>query len=163
MDVATRGRTAIAGNGFLEDGKLTVFRRAGIYYARLRLAGSYKYTTRSLKTANEQTAVDLGRRLLFQLEQRADEGQPPKSKIAPSLMTTSGTVSGIIATVALRLVCCGRSFGSPSSGSGELAVETIDDKVCGSSFRGVGIIIQNSKSSQRTPSGTPPTRPFSGT
>jgi hypothetical protein len=62
VDVATRGRTAIAGNGFLEDGKLTVFRRAGIYYARLRLAGSYKYTTRSLKTANEQTAVDLGRR-----------------------------------------------------------------------------------------------------
>ena len=40
-----------------------------------------KYIWRSLKTSNEQTAVDLGRRLLFQLEQRADQGLPPKSKL----------------------------------------------------------------------------------
>jgi len=66
---------------YLEDGRLTVFRRAGIYYARLRLAGSSKYITRSLKTSNEQTAVDAGRRLLFQLEQRAEAGLPPKSKL----------------------------------------------------------------------------------
>ena len=69
------------GARYLEDGKLTVFRRAGIYYARLRLAGSPKYITRSLKTSSEQNAVDLGRRLLFQFEQRADQGLPPKSKI----------------------------------------------------------------------------------
>jgi hypothetical protein len=69
------------GARYLEDGKLTVFRRAGIYYARLRLAGSPKYITRSLKTSNEQAAVDLGRRLLFQLEQRAEGGLPPKSKL----------------------------------------------------------------------------------
>jgi integrase len=94
------------GARYLEDGKLTVFRRAGIYYARLRLAGSPKYITRSLGTSNEQAAVDLGRRLLFQLEQRADEGLPPKSKLlAPSLMTTFDTVSGIIAMVALQREC----------------------------------------------------------
>ena len=68
------------GARYLEDGKLTVFRRAGIYYARLRLSRSHKYITRTLKTSNEQTAVDLGRRLLFQLEQRAEAGLPPKSK-----------------------------------------------------------------------------------
>jgi integrase len=56
------------GARYLEDGKLTVFRRAGIYYARLRLAGSPKYITRSLRTSSEQAAVDLGRRLLFQLD-----------------------------------------------------------------------------------------------
>jgi integrase len=54
---------------------------AGIYYARIRLAGSPKYITRSLKTSNEQTAVDLGRRLLFQLEQRTEAGLPLKSKL----------------------------------------------------------------------------------
>ena len=69
------------GAHYLEDGRLTVFRRAGIYYARLRLAGSPKYITKSLKTSNEQAAVDLGRRLLFQIEQRADQGLPPKSKL----------------------------------------------------------------------------------
>ena len=69
------------GARYLEDGKLTVFRRAGIYYARLRTSGSAKYITRSLKTSNEQTAVDLGRRLLFQLEQRAEAGLPPKTKL----------------------------------------------------------------------------------
>ena len=68
------------GARYLEDGKLTVFRRAGIYYARIRLSAG-KYIWRSLKTTNEQTAVDLGRRLLFQLEQRAEQGLPPKSKL----------------------------------------------------------------------------------
>jgi len=68
------------GARYLEDGRLTIFKRSGIYYARLRLAGSPKYITRSLKTSNEQTVVDLGRRLLFQLEHRADQGIPPRSK-----------------------------------------------------------------------------------
>ena len=69
------------GARYLEDGRLTIFRRSGIYYARLRIAASDKYITRSLKTSNEQTAVDSGRRLLFQLEQRAEQGLPPKSKL----------------------------------------------------------------------------------
>src|SRR5439155_2739276 len=68
------------GARYLEDGKLTVFRRAGIYYARIRIS-PMQYIWRSLKTSNEQTAVDLGRRLLFQMEHRADQGLPPKSKL----------------------------------------------------------------------------------
>lgn len=62
------------------DGRLTIFKRYGVYFARLRLSGSAKYLWRSLKTTNEQTAIDLGRQLLFQLEQRADDGLPAKSK-----------------------------------------------------------------------------------
>ena len=93
------------GARYLEDGKLTVFRRAGIYYARMRIAPR-QYIWRSLKTSNEQAAVDLGRRLLFQLEQRADRAfrQNP-NYLPPSLTITSGTVSGIIAMVALQLEC----------------------------------------------------------
>jgi len=94
------------GARYLEDGKLTVFRRAGIYYARIRTAGSQKYITRSLKTSNEQAAVDLGRRLLFQIEQRADQGLPPNPNcLRPSLTTTFGTVSEIIAMAALQRGC----------------------------------------------------------
>ena len=68
------------GARYLEDGKLTVFRRAGIYYARIRIS-PVKYIWRSLKTHNEQAAVDLGRRLLFQIEQRAKHDFPLKSKL----------------------------------------------------------------------------------
>ena len=69
------------GARYIEDGRLTIFRREGSYYARIRLAASARYISRSLRTSNEQTAIDLGRRLLFQLEQRAEEGLPPKSKL----------------------------------------------------------------------------------
>jgi hypothetical protein len=69
------------GARYLEDGRLTIFKRSGLYYARLRTSSSTKYLWRSLKTSNEETAVQLGRRLLFQLEQRADQGLPPKSKL----------------------------------------------------------------------------------
>src|SRR3954470_12528609 len=68
------------GARYLDDGKLTIFRRNGTYYARLRTTASDKYIVRSLKTTNEQTAIQAGRRLLFQIEQRADQGLPPKSK-----------------------------------------------------------------------------------
>jgi hypothetical protein len=69
------------GARYLEDGRLTIFRREGSFYARIRLTDSARYISRSLKTSNEQTAIDLGRRLLFQLERRAEEGLPPKSKL----------------------------------------------------------------------------------
>ena len=69
------------GARYLEDGRLTIFRRNGTYYARIRLSASGRYISRSLKTTNEQTAIDVGRRLLFQLEQRAEQGLPPKSKL----------------------------------------------------------------------------------
>src|SRR6266478_6630991 len=68
------------GARYLEDGKLTIFKRSGVYYARIRLSASGRYHWRSLKTTNEQVAIDVGRRLLFQLEQRVDQGLPPKSK-----------------------------------------------------------------------------------
>jgi len=69
------------GARYLEDGRLTIFKRSGVYYARIRLSGSGRYTWRSLKTTIEQTAIQAGRRLLFQIEQRADQGLPPKSKL----------------------------------------------------------------------------------
>jgi hypothetical protein len=70
------------GARYLEDGKLTIFRRHGVFYARIRIRISpVKYTWRSVKTTNEQVAIDAGRRLLFQLEQRAEQGLPPKSKL----------------------------------------------------------------------------------
>ena len=65
------------GARYLEDGKLTIFKRSGV---RLRISPG-KYIWRSLKTSDEQTAIRLGRRLLFQMEQRADQGLPPKSKL----------------------------------------------------------------------------------
>ena len=68
------------GTRFLEDGKLTIVKRSGVYYARIRISRGKKYVWRSLKTSNEAMAIQLGRRLLFQIEQRADQGLPPKSK-----------------------------------------------------------------------------------
>ena len=121
------------GARYLEDGKLTVFRRAGIYYARLRLAGSPKYITRSLKTSNEQTAIDYGRRLLFQIEQRADQGLPPKSKIFGAVIDDyiryrerdhrhGGTSAGMLRQI-IRVSKFWREY------VGHVAVEEIDDKV----------------------------------
>ena len=70
------------GARYLEDGRLTIFRRDGSYYARIRLTFTGEiYTGGRLKTSNEQAAIDLGRRLLFQLEQRAEEGLPRKIKL----------------------------------------------------------------------------------
>lgn len=122
------------GARYLEDGRLTIFRRSGVFYARIRVRISpVKYTWRSLKTSNEQTAVDLGRRLLFQLEQRAEQGLPPKSKLFSAVIddyigyrerdhrhgkTTAGMLRQII-----RVSKFWREY------AGELAVEAIDDKV----------------------------------
>jgi hypothetical protein len=91
---------------YLEDGRLTIFKRSGVYYARLRISPGKKYLWRSLKTSDEQTAIRLGRRLLFQIEHRVDQGLPPKSKTFPrSLMITSATVSEIINTARRQLEC----------------------------------------------------------
>ena len=121
------------GARYLEDGKLTIFRRAGIYYARLRLAGSAKYITRSLRTSSEQAAVDLGRRLLFQLEQRADQGLPPKSELFAAVIDDyiayrerdhrhGRTSDGMLRQIR-RVSKFWREY------VGHLAVEAIDDKV----------------------------------
>lgn len=120
------------GARYLEDGRLTISKRSGIYYARIRTAASGKYIWRSLKTSNEQTAVDLGRRLLFQLEQRADEGLPPKSKLFASVIDDyiryrerdhrhGKTSAGMLRQI-IRVSKFWREY------AGKLAVEAIDDK-----------------------------------
>ena len=92
-----------------------------------------KYIWRSLKTSNEQTAVDLGRRLLFQLEQRAEQGLPPKSKLFAAVIDDyiryrerdhrhGGTSAGMLRQI-IRVSKFWREY------AGELAVEAIDDKV----------------------------------
>jgi hypothetical protein len=154
------------GARYLEDGKLTVFRRNGIYYARLRTSWSHKYITRSLKTSSEQTAIDLGRRLLFQIEQRAEAGLPPKSKLFSTVIDDyiryrerdhrhGGTSAGMLA--------CHSGIKFWREYAGHLAVEAIDDKVMREFIPWRRDYYLNSKSSRRTPSGIPPTRPFSGT
>ena len=55
------------GARYLEDGRLTIFKRWGTYYARIRTSASDKYIVRSLKTTVEQAAIQAGRRLLFQI------------------------------------------------------------------------------------------------
>ena len=102
-------------------------------YARLRTSGSAKYIWRSLKTSNEQAAIELGRRLLFQIEQRAEQGFPPKSKLFSTVIddyiayrerdhahgrTTEGMLRQII-----RVSKFWREY------AGDLAIEAIDDKV----------------------------------
>lgn len=120
------------GARYLEDGKLTIFRRNGTYYARLRLSPG-KYVTRSLKTTVEETAVQLGRRLLFQLEHRAEQGLPPKSKTFSAVIDdyirfrerdhTHGKTSAGMLRQIRRVSKFWREY------AGQLAVEEIDDKL----------------------------------
>src|SRR3954462_11458732 len=120
------------GARYLEDGKLTVFKRSSVYYARLRIS-PVKYIWRSLKTTDEQTAVRLGRRLLFQIEQRADQGLPPKSKLFSAVIDqyirfrerdhAHGKTSAGMLRQIIRVSKFWRKYG------GALAVEAIDDKV----------------------------------
>jgi len=90
------------GARYLEDGKLTIFKRSGTYYARIRTSASDKYIVRSLKTSAEATAIQLGRRLLFQLDSVASRAcRRNRKDFQKSSMTTSATVSGIISRVEL--------------------------------------------------------------
>jgi hypothetical protein len=116
------------GARYLEDGRLTIFRRNGTYYARLRLSPG-KYVTRSLKT----TAVQLGRRLLFQLEHRTEQGLPAKSKSFSAGIDdyirfrerdhAHGKTSAGMLRQIRRVSKFWREY------AGHLAVEDIDDKV----------------------------------
>jgi hypothetical protein len=74
------------GARYLEDGRLTIFKRSGVFYARIRTTAPGRYIWRSLKTTDEQTAIRLGRRLLFQIEERVDQGLPPKSNLFSSVI-----------------------------------------------------------------------------
>ena len=122
------------GARYFDDGRLVIFRRSSSYYARIRIQLSpVKYAWRSLKTSNEQTAIDLGRRLLFQLEQRAEEGLPAKSKLFSAVIddyiayrernhrhgkTSAGMLKQII-----RVSRFWREH------AGQLVVEAIDERV----------------------------------
>ena len=97
------------------------------------LSASGNYIWRSLKTSNEQAAIDLGRRLLFQLEQRADQGLPPKSKLFAAVIDDyiryrerdhrhGKTSAGMLRQI-IRVSKFWREY------AGHLAVEEIDDKV----------------------------------
>jgi integrase len=120
------------GARYLEDGKLTIFKRSGTYYARIRLP-SHKYTWRSLKTSNEALAIQLGRRLLFQIEQREEQGLPAKSKKFSKVIDDyiryrerdhqhGKTSAGMLRQI-IRVSKFWREY------AGHLAVEAIDDKV----------------------------------
>src|SRR5215218_6042596 len=82
---------------------------------------------------NEQAAVDLGRRLLFQLEQRTEQGLPPRSKIFAAVIDDyirhregdhrhGGTSAGMLRQM-IRVSKFWRDY------AGRLAVEAIDDKM----------------------------------
>lgn len=122
------------GARYFEDGRLVIFRRSGIYHARLRIRISpVKYILRSLKTSDEQTAIRDSRRLLFQSEHRAEAGLPPRSKLFAAVIddyiayrerdhahgrTTEGMLTQIV-----RVSKFWRVY------AGDLPIEVIDDKV----------------------------------
>src|SRR5436190_15798168 len=121
------------GARYLDDGKLTIFRRNGTYYARLRTTASDKYIVRSLKTTSEQNAIQAGRRLLFQIEQRADQGLPLKSKSFSTVIDDyirhrerdhhhGRTSAGMLRQI-IRVSKFWREY------AGAVPVEAIDDKV----------------------------------
>jgi integrase len=120
------------GARYLEDGRLTIFKRSGVFYARLRISPG-KYVWRSLKTTNEQTAIQAGRRLLFHLEQRTDQGLPPKSKSFSAVIDDyiayrerdhqhGKTSAGMLRQI-IRVSKFWREY------AGVMPVEAIDDKV----------------------------------
>jgi integrase len=120
------------GARYLEDGKLTIFKRSGTYYARIHLP-SQKYVWRSLKTSNEGIAITLGRRLLFQMEQRDEQGLPPKSKNFSKVIADyiryreRDHAHGKTSAGMLRQIVRVSKFWKEYAG--HLAVEAIDDKV----------------------------------
>jgi hypothetical protein len=81
------------GARYLQDSKLTIFKRPGVFYARIRLA-SQQYLWRTLKTSNEETAIRAGRKLLYQVDSLnvsehkhcfMDFGGPPLARAAPMM------------------------------------------------------------------------------
>ena len=63
------------GKRALEDGKLVLFKRAGIWQARIAVTDR-RYIYRSLKTSDEAKAVTAGRRLFYRTEIKLEQGLP---------------------------------------------------------------------------------------
>lgn len=59
----------------LEAGKLVLFRRNGLWQARIAI-GNRKYLWKSLKTSNEAEAKKAALKLFHQIEFKIDEGLP---------------------------------------------------------------------------------------
>ena len=120
------------GARYLEDGRLTIFKRDGIFYARIRIS-PVKYIWRSLKTTDVETAIRVGRRLLFYLEQRAEQGLPLKSKLFSVVIDdyvrfrerdhAQGRTSDGMLRQIIRVAKFWREY------AGAMPVEAIDDKV----------------------------------
>lgn len=122
------------GARYFEGGRLVIFRRSGIYHARLRIHVSpVKYIQRSLKTCDEQTAIRDGRRLMFQLEHRAEHGFPLKSKLFGAVIDNyiayrerdhahGKTSAGMLRQI-IRVSKFWREY------AGDLPIEAVDDKV----------------------------------
>jgi integrase len=117
---------------YLEDGRLTIFKRSGVFYARIRSSPSGKYIWRSLKTTDEQTAIRAGRKLLYNLEQRVELGLPPKSKLFSAVIddyvrfrqrdNAHGKTSDGMLRQIIRVARFWREY------AGAMPVEAIDDK-----------------------------------
>jgi integrase len=120
------------GARYLEDGRLTIFKRNGTFYARIRIS-PVKYIWRSLKTTDVETAIRVGRRLLFYLEQRAEQGLPLKSKLFSVVIDDyvrfrerdhhQGRTSDGMLRQIIRVAKFWREY------AGAIPVEAIDDKV----------------------------------
>ena len=117
---------------YLEDGKLTIFKRSGVYCARLRISPG-KYFWRSLKTTDEAAAIRAGRKLLYQTEERVEIGLPPKSKLFSAVIDDYGRYRewdhhhGRTSAGMLRHIIRAGKFWREFAGA--LPVEAIDDKV----------------------------------
>ena len=64
---------------YLDDGKLVIYRRDTIFYAR-SYVGARKYYWRSLKTRDQQQAVKAGWKIHHQLDAKLQEGLPVTAK-----------------------------------------------------------------------------------
>jgi integrase len=121
------------GTRYLEDGKLTIFKRSGVFYARLRISPEKKYIWRTLKTSDEATAIRVGRKLLYQIEERVDLGLPLKSKLFSAVIDdyvafrqrdhAHGKTSDGMLRQIVRVSKFWRKY------AGALPVEAINDKV----------------------------------
>jgi len=120
------------GARYLEDGRLTIFKRSGVFYARIRLA-SHKYLWRTLKTSNEEAAIRAGRKLLYQVEERVEIGLPLKSKLFSAVIDDyvqfrerdhhhGKTSEGMLRQI-VRVVKFWRAY------AGAIPIESVDDKV----------------------------------
>jgi integrase len=123
------------GARYFENGRLVIFRRSGdVFYARIRIRVSpVKYIWRSLGTTDVEKAISLGRKLLFQLEHRAEQGFPLKSKSFSTIIDdyiayrerdhVHGRTSVGMLTQIIRVSKFWREY------AGGLPIEAIDDKV----------------------------------